>query len=443
MRDVHRTAAILAIGDELITGQKLDTNSRWLSDRLTRRGVAVRAHVTVADDQAAIVQALRALTAAHDLVLVTGGLGPTADDLTRPALAELLDEPLVEDATARGWLEAAAAEAGRPLLPASLVQAHRPRSARLVRNDVGTAPGLIVPGTADRADVICLPGPPAELVPMFDACIAQLIRPAPGQAILTEVVQCYGLAEPEVAARLGELMDRHRNPLVGTTPSGGLVSVRVRFQGQTDIGRERLDETVRQIRDRLGWVVFATGERTLAEAVIDLLRAAGKTVSSVESCTGGLLGAMLTAVAGASDVYVGGWVTYTNRLKTELVGVPEVLFSAPDAPGAVSRTCAEAMASGALARCQADHALAITGIAGPGGGSPRKPVGTVWIALAWRETGSTADARCDSRCFRFPGDREFVRRCAAMSALAMLRLHLIDHRHVRLFGQIDADEGGT
>lgn len=416
MAKAHRTAAILSVGDELTLGQKLDTNSQWVAQRLADAGVLVAIKMTVPDDLGAIAARFRELSRAHDVVISTGGLGPTLDDLTRGALAEAMGEGLVEDAVALAEIRAWFAGAGRVMAEANRVQALRPVSAVCLSNEMGTAPGL--GAVCGGADVFCLPGPPREMRPMFERCVAPALRP--DRVVVTRVLQTVGLGESAIADLLGGLMDRGRNPLVGTTASGGVVSCRLRYEGTDRVEAERLlNETDDLVRERIGASVFAEGERSLAETVLGLLRRRGERVATVESCTGGLIGQMLTDVPGAADAYVGGWVTYTNEMKMREVGVEPAVFAAH---GAVSEACCRAMAEGGLARSGADYALAVTGVAGPSGGSEEKPVGTVWVGLASR-AGTRAER------FLFKGDRQMVRLRSAVAGLAMLWGEVIGTGH--------------
>jgi nicotinamide-nucleotide amidase len=412
-------AAILSIGDELVLGQSTDTNSAWIASRLADHGVVCDEHRTVDDDRPAIVAAMRALLTGRDLLLVTGGLGPTADDLTRHALGDLLDPgaDLLVDPDALATLEAWFA--GRPggMPPANRVQAMRPPSASLLVNPQGTAPGLRA--ESDGRLVVCMPGPPREMRPMFEGVVPAWLAGRGVEPVVTAVMPSVGLGESDAAARLGELMDRGRNPLVGTTASGGVVSARIRATGP-DAARLVAD-AVAAVQERWHPYVFAAESVPLAEATGRRLERAGRRLVTGESCTGGLLGAMLTGVAGSSAWYRGGWVTYDNAMKQSELGVPAAIL---EAHGAVSAEVAMAMALGGLARGAADDALSLTGIAGPGGAVPGKPVGTVWIGHASRD-GATVHVR--ARRFRFHGEREVVRQRAATMALAMLRLALDGH----------------
>jgi nicotinamide-nucleotide amidase len=440
----HATAAILSIGDELTLGQNLDTNSQWLSHRLTALGVIPIQHATVPDDLAATRDAILRLADVADLVIITGGLGPTADDLTRAALAAAMNEPLVEDLEALAQITAWFASRTRPMPALNRVQAQRPRSAAIIRNDWGTAPGMQArlqkrdrQGASDAAaplspaftDIFSLPGPPREMRPMFEASVLPHIKPA--RTVRTRALPTFGLGESEIATRLGSLMDRDRNPTVGTTASHGVVTVRIRFEAspQTDpaSASRAIAEVESKARAALGSYIFGADADTQSSVIRDLLKERNLTLATVESCTGGLLGELITETPGSSAIYRGGFITYTNELKQQLVGVPAATF-APGGPGAVSRECAEAMARGGLAVTGADFCLSITGIAGPDGGSAEKPIGTVWIALASRES-------VHSRRFQFSGERSNIRDWSARSALAMLRFAIIGQPSLALMRQ--------
>jgi nicotinamide-nucleotide amidase len=433
---VHQTAAILSIGDELALGQVLDTNSAWLADRLFSLGVRTIEHATVEDDAERIAATIDRLAEASDLLLITGGLGPTADDLTRDALAAVLGDELVEDENAlsaiRSWFSGRAGS----MPERNAVQALRPASSECLANPHGTAPGLFVRSPRHACDIACLPGPPHEMRPMVETEIVPRIRRAPGVVLGARALLSFGLGESTAAQRLGDLMDRDRERagcvLVGTTASRGVVSVRLRHVGQDrDAVARDLDATEAEVTDRLTPSIFdrrdltagdsADLEHALPARVLSLLRDRGERLVVVESCTGGLLGELVTAVPGSSDAFVGGWLTYTNESKAGLVGVEPELIRAH---GAVSEPVAAAMARGGLERSAllggAHHALAITGVAGPNA-SEAKPAGTVWIA---RASGTDRSVDLDVRRFAFKGDRTAVRGWSARTALGMLRLGL-------------------
>lgn len=428
----HATAGILSIGDELTLGQNLDTNSQWLSQQLVARGITPIEHTTVADSLAATRDALLRLAASCDVLIVSGGLGPTADDLTRGALAAAMDDTLVEDPESMAQIAAWFAGRTRPMPPLNRVQALRPSRAAAIANPAGTAPGIqgMLSIRGREVDVFCLPGPPREMRPMFQRHVAPRLRAA--RMVRTRALLTFGLGESEIAMRLGELMSRNQSPLVGTTASQGVVACRIRYDGAPGQGDDEAAAAIAKveakIREVLGPYVFGVEGDSLQSVVLGLLASRGETLATVESCTGGLAGALLTEVPGSSAVYAGGFVTYSNRLKEQLVGVPGSLL-APGGPGAVSRDVAEAMARGGRERLGTGWSIAITGIAGPDGGTPEKPVGTVWIAVASRDA-------VWSRKFLFAGERAYVRDLAASSSLAMLRLALIGEVDLPLIRQV-------
>jgi nicotinamide-nucleotide amidase len=442
-------AIILSVGDELVLGQTVDTNSAWLSQQLAAVGCAVAGHLTVGDDQRAIEQAIEESVGRCDVLLISGGIGPTKDDLTRQALAAVLREPLeLNEAWLRQLEEFFRTLGRRVMSPLNRVQAMIPRGATIIENTNGTAAGIDATYLSGDQKTVCrvfvMPGVPKEMKAMFLRDVLPHVRGAAGGAvILSRTLHTFGLGESPLAEKLGPLMDRKRNPTVGTTVSGGIVSVRInaRFPALDEAQRE-LQKTEAACRAALGDLVFGQDEDTLPGVVAKtLLKAsvasvtsvafanavtsaasvasagsvAPATVATAESCTGGLLAKMLTDTPGSSRYFKYGWVTYANDAKTELLGVgPEVLRE----HGAVSEQTVRAMAAAARQRGKADYAVAISGIAGPEGGTPDKPVGTVWIALAHPQG-------VHARRFVFPGDREMIRDRSAKMALALLRFRLM------------------
>jgi nicotinamide-nucleotide amidase len=412
MPNLSMQAVIIAVGDELTDGATVDTNSGYLSARLVECGIATRRHVTVGDDAAAIAEAIGGAAGQARLVIVTGGLGPTADDLTRQGLAAAMGAALVEDPRQAERIAAFFAARGRPMKPSNRAQALLPAGAQAIDNDCGTAPGIAA--RLGEAEVFVLPGPPQEMREMFETKVLPRL-PAAG-AIAKRIVHTFGVGESDVGEAIADLMGRGRNPTVGTTVSAGVISVRITAAGPTKQAAEAAaDETAAEVRRRLGELVFAGDDQTMPQVVGEALQAAGETLAAAESCTGGMLGEMITEVPGASGYFLGGVVAYADRAKTELLGVPAGLIAAH---GAVSGPVAEALAEGARRRFGADWGLGVTGIAGPAGGSAEKPVGLVYIAVAGR--GGAAVHR-----HVFPGDREVIRRRAALAALNHLRLALV------------------
>jgi nicotinamide-nucleotide amidase len=421
-------AIILSVGDELILGQNVDTNSAWLSRQLASVGCAVTAHLTVPDDQRLIEQAIVECGERSDFLIVTGGIGPTADDLTRQALAVVMRQELVLNDLWLGRLEDFFKSRGREMPESNRIQAMVPTSATILENALGTAAGIdamltfgrAVPGHSARKHdcrVFVMPGVPKEMMAMFSRDVLPHIKAAGGGAvILSRALHTFGLGESAIAEKLGELMRRDRNPSVGTTASAGVVTLRInaRFASR-DQAQQELDRTADACRVALGELVYAEDDQTLQETVGKMLAGRKLSVTTAESCTGGLLAKMITDVPGSSEYFNAGFITYSNEMKYQRLGVSMEIINMY---GAVSEPVVQAMASSARRLAKADIALAISGVAGPTGGSPAKPVGMVCIALAY-EGGATA------RTFNFPGDRQWVRDRAAKMALTLLRYHLL------------------
>lgn len=412
-------AAILSFGDELVLGQIEERNARWLSRRLVDEGVSVTEHRTVADDLEAIVAALAALSKDCDIVISTGGLGPTDDDLLREALSRVLgDGELVEDAESRRRIEALFRGRGRVMPQINLRQAMRPRSAACLENEHGTAPGLVVARLHCR--IWCLPGPPSEMQPMFERFVVPaLFRDRERPRLLIDAIPVFGLGESTVAERLGDLMHRERNPLVGTTASGSVVTVRLRAHGKAAQDQPSFDALAQDVLRRVSPYGLGRGGPSLAGALARACVASDATVALAESCTAGLASSMLCAEEGASSWYRGGVVCYSNESKVSMLGVDAATI---ERFGAVSAETSQEMALGAASRFGAGTAASVTGIAGPSGGSNEKPVGTVFISTLQLTPGGIETT---VRHFVFPGNREAIRDRAAKAAIGALRLHLL------------------
>ena len=418
---VPMQAIILSIGDELVLGQTVDTNSAYLSAKLAEVGITTRWHQTIADDRTLIADAIRWASNEADLVIITGGIGPTDDDLTRQALADAMQVGLIESEVALEQIQAMFKTFGRAMPERNRIQAMHPAGTEIIENKAGTAPGIRA--KLNRAAIYVTPGVPREMQTMYERSIVRDLRQRAGNhsIILTATIHTFGVGESSLAEMLGPLCDRARNPKVGTTVAAGICSVRIRseFPDAAQAKRE-LDATIADVERAVGPIAFGRDEDTLQSAAVTLLKEKRKTVATAESCTGGLIGKLLTDVPGSSAVYAGGWVTYTNELKHRELGVPRELL---DAHGAVSGQVVRAMADGAIEQSGADLSLAVTGIAGPDGGTPDKPVGTVWIALGYRDAAQT---HTQAMRLQLPGTRQTIRDRAARCALQMLRLHLLN-----------------
>ncbi len=417
-----KQAAILSIGDELILGQSCDTNSAWLSYELLKHSIITAEHRTVADDRSAISLSIRSLAEQYDLLLITGGLGPTQDDMTREALGDVLNpgELLVEDLQARDDLVQWFSDRGLEIPESNFRQILRPSDMRMLHNPNGTAPGLS--GVHSSCQIFALPGPPREMQPMFlNLVVPEIPKVDEAFSVRMAEVHEYGMGEAEAAQRLGEITDRNRNDRVGTTASEAIITARIRAHGSKEHAQQSCTEIADTV-DRL-WHPYSFGREgvTLASAVGTLLRDLQLTLVTAESCTGGWLSKTIVDVPGSSDYFLGGWITYANSMKQDNLHISEELLKQH---GAVSEPVVRAMAEGALGSSQADLSVAVTGIAGPGGGTATKPVGTVFIAVGQRN--SRGELSSFVRRFKFLAERSVVRDRAVKSALQMLRFTILN-----------------
>jgi nicotinamide-nucleotide amidase len=409
-------AEIIAVGSELLTPFYLDTNSLFLTERLNSLGIEVRFKTLVGDRGEDLATVLKGALSRSPLIILTGGLGPTEDDLTRRVVSEVLGRGLREVPEIRQQIQERLARFGQSMAENNLRQAMIPEGAAWLENKHGTAPGIWI--EHDRKLLVLLPGPPGELEPMFDAaCVPRLAQACKGQRIKTRVYKVVGLPESEVDKRAAAVYKAYENPITTILAKPGAVEIHLRARASTD---EEADASLAELGDQielaLGEYVFSTRGESLEEVVGMYLVMRQKTLAVAESCSGGLLAERLTRNSGSSNFFLGGAVCYSNELKAKLAGVPKTLI---EEHGAVSQPVAQAMAEGIRARTGASIGVGITGIAGPTGGSREKPVGLVFIALA-DERGTQV------REFRFPGNRERVRLWATQMALEMVRRRVRD-----------------
>jgi len=414
MNGRQKKASIVSIGNELLSGKTVDTNEAYIAAQLRTVGIPVLGVYSVGDDEPAIRQKLALAAQEADVVLITGGLGPTDDDLTRQAIAGFLGTDLVlrEDllATLRQFFERRAIE----MVQRNVAQAYIPRGASAIVNERGTAPGIRA--EFDGKVLYSMPGVPNEMRHMLDTFVLpELRRLAIDQAIVVKRLRCFGAGESKIAEMIGDAMERGRNPLVNCTVHEGVITLEVvAMASRADEAEAMAVREEQSLRAVLGDLVFGMGLQTLGEVVGERLVETGRTLAVAESCTGGLLASLITDVPGSSRYFTYGWVTYSNAAKqSELMVPPEMI----DQYGAVSEQVAGAMARGARRRSGADYAIGITGIAGPGGGSELKPVGLVYIAVDSRDGAETSR-------YVFSWDRSAVRLRAAQTALNLLRLKL-------------------
>jgi nicotinamide-nucleotide amidase len=419
--DPLRTAEIIAVGSELLGATRLDTNSLFLSGRLASLGIELRAKSVVGDDRAMLAAVFSQALARADLVLLTGGLGPTDDDVTREVVAGVLGLPFTEDPAIVATIEGRFARRRMRMPENNRRQAQVPRGALVLDNPNGTAPGLYI--AHDAKVVVLLPGPPRELQPMMARlCESLLGARAGGERSYATSAFVTGRSESHVEEAIQPIYSRwyDATPPIQTTilAAPGQIEIHLTLRSaDPGAARARLDEARDAIAAALGDAVFSTDGRFLEEVVGDLLKARGLTMAVAESCTGGLLLSRVTDVAGSSAYVRGGVVAYSNDLKTAFVDVPADVIAQQ---GAVSEPVASAMASGARTRLGADIGVGITGIAGPDGGTPEKPVGTVAIAVAG--PGGAGQVRT----FSFPGGRAQVKYQSAQAALDMVRRGMLN-----------------
>lgn len=407
-------ADILSIGDELISGQTINRNAAWLSEQLQQLGIGVRQHITVGDQINDIQHALHRMHDGAEVILITGGLGPTDDDLTRQALAAATGEELVVDETALEEIKSFFRRLNRLMPDVNRVQALRPSSAQCIRNSNGTAPGIAMKWGGCR--VFAMPGVPREMKMMYDRSVAPELRIAGGSKVLRiGKLNTFGAGESWIGEKIRDLMTRGANPAVGTTVHDGIVSIRIYARGTPEVAEAAIAQISAEVTSRLGDLIFSAGEEAMESVLVGLLRKHKHTASTAESCTGGLLAELLTSIPGASDCFRAGWVTYSNEVKARELGVEMQMIHTH---GAVSEPVAAAMAKAAREKSGSDWGISITGIAGPGGGTSEKPVGLVFIGL-----GSAQGI--EVRRFQFPGDRGQIRLRTAQMAMTMLRLKLL------------------
>lgn len=409
-------AEVLAIGSELLGPLRTETNTLWLTERLLDAGIEVVARATLADDLALLEPAIREALSRADVVIATGGLGPTADDLTREAAAAATGRPLRRDPAVLEALRARFARFGRTMSPTNEKQADVMEDAEVLPNSRGTAPGQLL--EHDARLLVLLPGPPGEMKPMFVAQVLPLLREraGPTRVVCRRVLRIAAMPESEVDQVAAPVYSRHED--VKTTILGAAGQIELHLVAHGDGAEEaesRIDRLAAALREALPGRIFSEDGRELPQVVVDLLRERGLTLALAESCTGGLLSARLTDVPGASAVLERGFVTYANRAKVEEIGVdPSIL----EQHGAVSEETAAAMAVGAMRAAGVDVGVGITGVAGPDGGTPEKPVGLVFVATC-------GAAGTQVRRSIFPGGRERVRYQATQVALEMVRRGLL------------------
>ncbi len=413
------TVFLLSCGDELLFGHTVDTNAAWMAEQCTILGWRIVGQRTIGDVTPDIEDAFREAAAKADVVLLSGGLGPTADDRTRFALAQAMGVDLYEDPEAVKEIEVMFKRYHRVMAEDNKVQALIPVGGKRIVNPVGTAPGI--EATLAGARVFVMPGVPKEMRAMFEQTVAPYLKSVEGRAVeVMRRLHLCGRGESDIGSAIRHLMGERANPEVGTAVADAIVTVRLYAKGDTLPEAEKAaQDAEKAIREVLGDSIFGADGASLAETVVAMLKERGASVITAESCTGGMVAAMLVDVPGVSDVYKEGVVAYANEAKVNRLGVPAELIAKH---GAVSREVVAAMAENPLRQRRYPglvYSLATTGVAGPDGGTPEKPVGTVWLACSWLDAAGNGHTR--TLLFNTVADRYGIRLRAANTVLDLLR----------------------
>ena len=409
-----KRACIISIGNEILAGRTVDTNAAYLSRKLLSCGIPAVSFFTISDDVEVISKTLAKAADEADVILVTGGLGPTDDDITRQGLAKFLGVELQLHEKMLKNIEEFFAKRNIQMSDKNKIQAFIPAGSAALVNSLGTAPGIMA--EYENRIIVALPGVPSEMKQMFeDSVFSRLEKLSQDQVVLIRRLKCFGTGESNIAEMLGDLMRRGRNPLINCTVRYGVITLHIVAASKDKSDAEKMiEKDVQNLRDLLGDLIYGTDEQTLAEVVGKKLTQQNKTIAVAESCTGGLITKMLTDIPGASRYFTYGWITYSNQAKISELGVSADLI---EKYGAVSEQVAEAMAKSARKKAGTDFTIATTGIAGPEGGSEQKPVGLVYIAVS-------SEKHCRTRRFVFSHTRETIRQRTAQAALNMLRMEL-------------------
>jgi nicotinamide-nucleotide amidase len=412
-------AVILSTGDEIMTGKVVDTNSNYLADKLVENGVDLVSVMTVGDVPDRLEWAWRTAISMSDVVISTGGIGPTVDDLTTEIVARIAGVKLVRDQASVDHMKRLFSTINRVMPENNLKQADFPEGAEIIPNPLGTAPGFRMPVTLNghKSELIVLPGVPREMKPMMENWVIPWLQKNRGsdKVIAMRIFQTFGMSESALDEAVAGLI-KPGEAKVGLRASFPQISLRLTVEGEAGEAGRTLDDLSRRVHAKIGQFVFAEGETSMEEVVGRLLTARGLTLAAAESCTGGLIGHRLTNVPGSSKYLLGDLVTYSNEMKIELLGVsPETLRTA----GAVSEECVREMAAGARKRTGANVAIATSGVAGPDGGTPDKPVGTVCLAL-------DSDREQTSRRYLFRGTRDWIKLLTSQVALDWIRRYALD-----------------
>lgn len=405
---------ILSVGTEILLGDILNTNSRYLSNELANLGIDVYYHQVVGDNRERILNALKEAFSRSDIIITTGGLGPTKDDMTKELVAEFLGMDMYLHEESLKKIEDYFKKMGRIPVKSNEKQAYFPKEAIILENNNGTAPGAIF--EKDGKAIIVLPGPPKEMEPMFNESVRKYLESLTGYTIVSEVLRVFGIGESEAENKLQDLIDNGKNPTIAPYAKEGEVTFRITAKGKDEEQARKLIKPLKEeVYNRLGNLIYNTGDVSIQETVGEMLVNKNMTIGVSESCTGGLVSAKLIEYPGISSVFLEGAVTYSNEAKMRTLNVKKDTL---EKFGAVSEETAREMAEGIAKRCGSRIGVSTTGIAGPGGGTEEKPVGLVYI-------GVYIDGETKVERHVFSGNRSAVRNKASMTALNMIRKSLL------------------
>lgn len=406
-------AEILAVGTELLMGQIVNTNAQYLSSKLPDVGISVYYHSVVGDNPERLRESLELALKRCDVVITTGGLGPTQDDLTKETISEVCGRRLVLHQESLDAIRAFFKKIGREMTHNNEKQAYMPENCTILKNNNGTAPGCII--EQGGKVIVMLPGPPSEMKPMFDDSVFPYFRERSSYTIESKFLRVFGIGESAMETKILDLIEGQTNPTIATYAKEGEVTIRVSARVEQGKDAEKLlGPVIEEIRKRTGDSLYSEEDRTLDQVAAELLSGLKLTLATAESCTGGLISQMLTNIPGISSVFMGGAVTYSNDAKEEYLGVRrDTLLQY----GAVSRQTAAEMAAGVRSRLKTDIGVAVTGIAGPDGGTPDKPVGLVYIGLSSVKGTVTKE-------LRLLGNRKRIRTITALHVFDMIRRHV-------------------
>lgn len=419
------TVELICVGTELLLGNIVNTNAAYLAEKCAGLGLSCYYQTVVGDNEERLTSVLKTAAGRSDIVILSGGLGPTEDDLTKEVAAKVCGRTLQMDEAGREKIASYFTERGIQATENNWKQAMIPEGAIILENANGTAPGVII--EEDGVKLILLPGPPGELIPMFEESVVPYLKQLTPGVIASQTVKICGVSESRVETQVKDLIDSQTNPTIATYAKTGEVHIRVTAAaGDAKEAKKLIKPLVKELKTRFGYDVYTTEENvTLEKAVVDLLLANRLTLACAESCTGGMLSSRLVNVAGVSEVYKAGYVTYSNKAKRRLLNVKKGTLQKH---GAVSSRTAEEMVKGAAFFSKADVAVALTGIAGPDGGTKDKPVGLVYIGCNVKGTVTVKE-------FCFKGNRNKIREAATSAALMLMRSCILEYFSKMTFGK--------